>query len=577
MQIPHGFQPMTLEKMLYHFAGLAPTLGPKLFRHMELPEQEVAAKVVSLEARGLVQFAVAPNGEPSVFTATPTAAWEPGEHLFADRLVSFWDTTGKFDDRNGTIVRPELPPMVFTVRTPEGDMTVVASVALKLRDMGLLTEDENGDMHGPSKTQVMDWTLKHGICDFCSDTHPIHVEQVRDFSLVRGTVDPTSVGGWATCETCHTMIAENRRKDLLTRAIGASSGGKLTVTALRGMHQRFWEAMDEARAPRVPQLVLPHWQVALDQKINAINQLKVIERLPKSHPRFQEILWMDMAEDLAALRVAEVYSFNADTMHAIMVGAQSIPHESTLKSVEIPNVRAGWFWFAEPFPAAPSPVASDYTAALLWSWSTTAKQPTINFSAYVRDDKRIAETGKILPSAKWVWPIDLSYHEMIGLNTLIYRNAYGPEGPYKDQQDRIGEQQTMAVVAELSIFFMMACLWFRQTVPGTKRKIEAKLTQTPGHIERHARKRAQKELKLNEAPTVRVVALRKTAVTEQTEPRTEATRHLKVRFVVSGHARLQPCGPARKDKKLIWIDAYPKGPEDAPFKDGGPRVFAVVR
>jgi hypothetical protein len=47
--------------------------------------------------------------------------------------------------------------------------------------------------------------------------------------------------------------------------------------------------------------------------------------------------------------------------------------------------------------------------------------------------------------------------------------------------------------------------------------------------------------------------------------------------VVKGHPRLQPCGPGRTDRKLIWISPYPKGPNDAPFKESGLTVYAVVR
>ena len=101
------------------------------------------------------------------------------------------------------------------------------------------------------------------------------------------------------------------------------------------------------------------------------------------------------------------------------------------------------------------------------------------------------------------------------------------------------------------------------------------------HIERHARKRYEKAFKAT--PTVRVIALRKSAPTvreetaETADPNDKTKRHLKVRFVVEGHPRLQRVGPGLKETKLIFIESYPKGPEDAPFKESGPRVFAVIR
>ena len=159
----------------------------------------------------------------------------------------------------------------------------------------------------------------------------------------------------------------------------------------------------------------------------------------------------------------------------------------------------------------------------------------------------------------------------------LYRETYTGKGKFAGNPWAVGEHATMDVVQKLSRFFMMSCLWFRQTVPGTKKKIEPKLTQEQGHIERHARKRFEKEFNLK--PMVRVIALRKTQATAvEAEPGDgDPKRKLKVRFIVKGHARLQPCGPGNTDRKLIWVDAYPKGPDDAPFKESGPKVFAVIR
>ena len=176
--------------------------------------------------------------------------------------MDFWDTTGKFNAENGRIVsaKPNAPTVLnIRVETPEGQLSIIATVAGKLVDMGLLTYDEQGRLIGPSKQQVMQWTQEHGICDFCSDPNPQFIEMVPDFELVPGSGEvrqlvldatgaklPTdSVGGWATCEPCHTMIKENRRTDLLQRAVKAASrGGKFTAAALKGLQQRFWKALD---------------------------------------------------------------------------------------------------------------------------------------------------------------------------------------------------------------------------------------------------------------------------------------------------------------------------------------------
>ena len=46
-----------------------------------------------------------------------------------------------------------------------------------------------------------------------------------------------SVGGWATCDECHTMIVENRRADLLTRARQGQSGRQVYGGSIEGPAQ----------------------------------------------------------------------------------------------------------------------------------------------------------------------------------------------------------------------------------------------------------------------------------------------------------------------------------------------------
>lgn len=515
MTLPPGFHLVSYSTLMRKL----PQLQPMLQKHLGLSETTTRIRIQNLEQRQLVKFAMAKNGDPSCFIAPHyidgmNQYTKDEDHLLAKLLVSFWDTTGRFDAEGGVIVSAEYSPLedgvpLAKVITPEEILEVEAPLALTLMELGRLTkgyEDETGafNLHGSSKAQVLQW------------------------------------------------IAEHKQKVAALR----HTATVLNIPAPREFGPK------------------PHWQVALDRKMEAINGLKFIETLPQNHPYAAQINWMDLNDDLQALRAAEVYSFSLETMHAILTGAKSIPHESTLKSVEIPTARSGWFWFAEPFPLASSPIASDNTAAVLWAWDTHIDVPALRFSAYVMDEKGTSGVkSRVLPSTKWLWPLSFSFHEMIALNLKLYRQAYGPGGQYEKQAHIIGEEATMLVVAELSLFFLMSCLWFKQTVPG-----KAKLSQTDGHIERHARKRYQKELKVDALPRVRVIALRKSAASLEPAEKGDGTKsHLHVRFVVAGHARLQPCGPGHKDRKLIWVDSFLKGPDDAPFKASGPRVHAVVR
>jgi hypothetical protein len=376
-----------------------------------------------------------------------------------------------------------------------------------------------------------------------------------------------------------------------------------TATKLLAWRQRFGMIdpkllVDLFSKPQKPLDVVPHWQRALDMQFtamamlskamsveqNAVEFLKeetdlndpaAINRAIKMAGLKRDLRSLGYAEDVKLLRSAQAYSFNGETTSAIREAAASIPHDTPLSSIETPSTGAGWFWFSDPLPVAASPAASNSVNALLWGWTDQPdhSEPAILFSAYVIEDgsRDLVMPGKPLPSTRWYWPLKMSFHDMIAFNGVSWNQSYGPGGQYEAVPDIIGRDETLRCISELSLFFVMACLWFKQTVPI--------LTREPGHVERHARKRYVREHKLNEPPSVHVVALRKSQRTpaEHAEgDRVTTAREYSCRWIVQGHPRLQRCGPGRKDQKLIWIDAYPKGPEDKPLRTRK-TVFAVVR
>jgi hypothetical protein len=332
----------------------------------------------------------------------------------------------------------------------------------------------------------------------------------------------------------------------------------------------------------------PHWQIALDMKHDVMKRLhenvgaqrqmmhftdsvdmkdpKAVKEMVKRAEGVRELQQLGYEDDLRHLKLAATYSFNAETMDAIRLGAHSIPHESPLASIDTPYQTAGFFWFAEPFPVTSSPIINDATNALLWGWEQGDDQPILRMTTFVMDG------GRLAPSTKWFWPRNLTFHEMIGVNTVAHRRMYGAGGAYEHLPYLVGEETTMKCVSEMSLFFLMACVWFKQKV----------LVSAPGHVERHARKRYQRDHKLAEPPTVQVIALRQSmkADRDPVDPsqQSEPTRKYdKWRWVVDGHNRLQPCGPGMKDRKLIWIAPFVKGHGDAPLKPKATKVYAVIR
>lgn len=211
---------------------------------------------------------------------------------------------------------------------------------------------------------------------------------------------------------------------------------------------------------------------------------------------------------------------------------------------------------------------------------TRATTPAIMFSAYVVDERgQVFRRGDPAPSTKWFWPLERTFSEMLQYNAAEWERAYGAGSPHEHDAHIMGKDATLRCIHELSLFFLMACLWFKQTVPASGKPRPPVLTQEDGHVERHARKRYAREHKLEEPPRVRVVALRRSERTpSEAAPadRQASSREYACRWIVRGHPRLQACGPGRRDRKLIWIDAHPAGPEDKPLKTRE-TVYSVVR
>lgn len=213
------------------------------------------------------------------------------------------------------------------------------------------------------------------------------------------------------------------------------------------------------------------------------------------------------------------------------------------------------------------------TPEQLESWTTKVDaDPALVFSAYVIDERgQYMKRGEISPSTRFYWRFSNSIEEMLERNGRSWDVSYGEGSEHAGEVGVMGRAETLRCVEQLARFFAMACVWFTQTVPV--------LTKEPGHVERHARKRIMHDHKLAEPPTVRVVALRKSLRVPSGEApaeRREGAREYHCRWIVKGHPRRQVCGPGRKDRKLIWIEAHPAGPDDKPLRTRE-TVYAVVR
>jgi hypothetical protein len=114
--------------------------------------------------------------------------------------------------------------------------------------------------------------------------------------------------------------------------------------------------------------------------------------------------------------------------------------------------------------------------------------------------------------------------------------------------------------------------FFAKFIAFTNQRILATFTRT---IDRHARRRLERENVTPENIAVRIVELRK-----KEHRRTNDAEHNIVdwasRWIVSGHWR-QQWYPSLNAYQPKWVMPYVKGPDDKPLKPPRAKVFAVVR
>jgi len=173
-----------------------------------------------------------------------------------------------------------------------------------------------------------------------------------------------------------------------------------------------------------------------------------------------------------------------------------------------------------------------------------------------------------LPSQVWYWMPGETIAELLDRARHEHWMQYGPIGKFRDVQI-LGEDKFMHATEKISRFILGALLWLNQKL--------APLELVDGHVERHARKDFDRHTGTEKLDKVRVVQLRKRATATHEPTEGESKREYSVRWIVEGHIRNQPVGPGRRERKLIWIDAYVKGPDDKPMKIAAPKVYDVSR
>ena len=264
--------------------------------------------------------------------------------------------------------------------------------------------------------------------------------------------------------------------------------------------------------------------------------------------------------DYNLLAAAAPFAWSEKTVDATLAASKGIPDDTTLERWNLPTDKV-WWWFEKPLQVQ---TASDLggVRAISMGWLNPHH---FGVSVWVDAPDGFVVKTPVTPTQHWTWPRGCSVAEMLEGTRKAHNALYGPGGKYASV-DVFELEEFMHATNVISRFVLAGLAWLEQQI----------LTNEPGHIERHERKRLEKA-RGGKMQEIRVVHLRKMQQRPAAEPGEPTGRHLTVQFAVDGHWRNQPIGPGRTGRKLLYIHSYIKGPDDAPFKTPAKKLFLVDR
>lgn len=321
------------------------------------------------------------------------------------------------------------------------------------------------------------------------------------------------------------------------------------------------------------------WIDALAAKAKVIN---VLETMP---PEELASSTASVERELTNLRIAEVYSFSGTALGAIRQAARTIPGDTVLDSSHCRQGGSGFWWFDDPLPIPRSNFLRDTRiVAVSWNFYVTVSSSdfakmrmtgiderasslvgekmvkmemegdlpfTMEFTAYI-------DKGWIAPAMTWRWPGQTALEEMV-------------EACSKDGERRGNDTTIAGAIRDLSAFFLAAMTWINQEIlelaPLTVRKVTSGASRS--------------EKRRSPRYPVNVIQLRRRHFVHGAEEPAKIgdgpAREWHCQWVVSGHWRNQPYGPARCLRRLVYVNPYVKGPENKPLREARPTVRAVMR
>lgn len=269
------------------------------------------------------------------------------------------------------------------------------------------------------------------------------------------------------------------------------------------------------------------WMTAIEKRYAAIRA--------NSHPGENREVVQAGAD---YLKHAETYAFTAETATAIYLASRSVPGDSVVHVGLMPCPSA-WWWFEQPLPVRLHPKATAWCAL---SWEIYADH--VGLFGWT-------------PHREFGHPPMMTFFEQASPQAATVNALQNIV-----DRDLRSDPIIRAGTGIIWRFLLAGLTWLQQRIAVT----------THGHVERHARKRLEREYHTPIPSTVKVVQLRRTEHAPHQGGNLDV--QWSCRWVVSGHWRNQPY---KDNRKLIYILPYIKGPADQPLRIPSQTVYLVSR
>lgn len=537
-KIPAGFSNMKFEDWLREVGGLA--FMEDIAAACGVTSTEVVKELAQMAGYDRARFARAPSGEAAVFLAKQhdDQPWPVLQTKIGDMMIAKFETTGRFESSTGEIVSTIQSDdrHVGDAIGGKGDIHVAEWIVKSSQDIRRISEDLK------ISRRVVEAMLSKleaaGLLALKESSDGVYVHiLVKDIK----TLTPQE----------RAMLTSVKKLFGVTREAGRVILGEPDQPPSNGNHHHYIEAL-EKQFDTLSQLIHARGQAAR-----------------KGMTRLMGIRMSELFDfDIDALKRAETFCWFADPIQAVSFAAATLPDTVRLTR-ELTAGHSGWWYFTDPIPIA-TRHESGTLRAILWSWTVSGPKdnlPGVSFSAYVDDD----EHSYLMPTTKWFWPEGSTIAQVIDRTRKEHAQRYGPGGDLAGHLDEHALQPVETLIAAVGAmvrYYTAGSLWVQQK----------KLVHAKGHIERHARKRMERDAFLRPLSDVQIIQLRriKSDSMGAEEPGAVGTVEWQCQWMVGGHWRNQ-FHPSDGHYEAKWIDAYPKGPKDKPMKTYTARVYVVNR